>query len=746
MSKSALGALLLGVILLVLGPLAVAETMAQQRHTDDELRHDGAQLASAFTAYFERARSLNLLLAENPDLRMILDAGQTTPEVNASANNALEYLENLYPGAIGEACLIDDQGAEIARVTKGVPAPMDDLSTNEAENAFFRATLDLAPGEVYQAAPYVSPDTDEWVISNSTPVVVAGGRRLLVHFEVSLASFASSFGNGSSGRDAAVVDAANGRVLLEQGADLPAPGTEFRLLEGWESIGAMTGTGPRSISVDGEHLAVTPVPSSEGNANHWLVVYWSHERTGPLPVWLGLSATIAGALLILLLVLALRAQNATLRRAARLDYLTGMANRRALEEELERAVAASLQQGERVALVALDLDGFKQINDTFGHHCGDLVLREVGRRLHANTFEYDTAARVGGDEYAVVLRHLNDDMDLAAVGHRLRDALMRPIEVDGVRRLVGVTVGLAACPDHATTPDDLLRAADASMYRAKRGREGVVVYESGTAVGAEESRLAAELLMAIEQEQVRLVFQPARSLETGRIVTVEALARWQRSDGTHMSPSHFVPLAEETGLIRPLTVLTLRKALDELVLWRAAGIEAHMSVNLSSRLVTDRTFPSLVEEMLGERGLSGASLILEVTETAVIARVSDARVVLQALRDLGIRIELDDFGSGYASTRSLRDIPLDGVKLDRDMVNDTTPSGRTMLATTIDLGRVLDLYIVAEGIENAATLEMVKALGADVAQGAHLARPMEAKDIRLLLAGESVELGTLAPR
>lgn len=744
MPKSSLAALLLGVVLLALGPLMVAEELALERQNDAELRHDGIQLASSFNADFERARSLGLLLSRNPDLLSVPQASQLTPELNRRANDALHYLEGLYPAAIGEAGLIDDTGTELARVTEGVPAPMDELSNDESRNPFFRATLDLEPGQVYQAAPYVSAGTGHWVISNSTPVDVGGGRRVVVHFEVALSTFAMTlYAAGSPGREAAVVDGRTGRIILQQDGQLPLPTEQFATFPHWRAAGLDgTATG-RTVTVDGRRLAVTPVFASGGNANQWVVVNWSHHHVGFVPVWLGVLMSVAGACLLLLLIVVVRRQHGTLRRAARLDHLTGLANRKALEEALDRAVAAS-SHGERIGVVLLDLDSFKQINDTLGHDCGDLVLQEIARRLHANTFEYDTAARLGGDEYAVVLRHLSPDVDLTSVGHRLREALIRPIEINGVSRLVGVSMGLALCPDHGTVPAELLRAADASMYRAKRGREGVRVYEAGTCAGAEESSLAAELLMAIERDEISLVFQPEHSVESGRIVAVEALARWTQADGTPVPPSTFVPLAEEVGLIRPLTVLTLRKALDEVLGWRRSGHDVAVSVNLSAQLVSDRSLPGLVEELLRERGLTGDALILEITDTAVTGRVDVARDVLQDLRDLAIRVELDDFGSGYASARTLRDIPLDGVKVDRDLVNDATPGGRTMLASMIQLGKVLDLYVVAEGVEDESCLDALRSLGVDVAQGYHLARPMPPEHIRQTLTAHAAEVDARA--
>jgi EAL domain-containing protein (putative c-di-GMP-specific phosphodiesterase class I) len=222
---------------------------------------------------------------------------------------------------------------------------------------------------------------------------------------------------------------------------------------------------------------------------------------------------------------------------------------------------------------------------------------------------------------------------------------------------------------------------------------------------------------------------------------VEALARWVRPGGQDVPPSTFVPLAEETGLIRQLTLLTLRQALDQAKGWREAGIDVPVSVNLSARLVTDRSLPGEVAALLTERGLRGEDLIIEITETAVVGDVAVACHMLQELRSIGVRIELDDFGSGYASTRALREMPLDGIKIDRHLVNDTTQGGRSLLAATIDLGKVLNLYVVTEGIEDQEGLDAMRDLGADVGQGYHLDVPMSPESLRVLLGEASPPVG-----
>jgi diguanylate cyclase (GGDEF)-like protein len=723
-------ALVLGVTLLAAGLLLTTGAIAQGHQQQHTLQRDAAQVSDSFSSYFERARSLNLLLAH--------DQTFTPPEGGVvdreEASRALTYLEVLYPNAIGEVCVINEQGHEVARVTEGVAAPASELSVTESLNPFFAPTLALGPGQVYQAPPYVSPDTGTWVISNSTWIPIADGRRLIVHFEVSLDSFARYVNTGAANTHVAVVDRGNGRVLLEDHTALPPADLVIGFpVSDWSHALTTQTASSGATTVGGHPAAFEIINRAMGNANDWFVVEWTTANASLVPMWAGLAVTALGILLLALALFVLRRQQSTLRRAARLDHLTGLANRKALEEALNVALDAARSGNDSVAVLMLDLDGFKQVNDTLGHDKGDLVLREIARRLHANVFEYDTAARMGGDEFAVVLRNMRDAEDVSAVAHRLRDALTRPIEIDGVPRFIGASVGAASYPEHGRSAAELLRGADAAMYRAKRDREGVRVYDVGTLAGASSLGLAAELLAAIDGDLLEMVFQPEVSLSTGEIVGVEALARWERPEGEPVSPVEFIALAEETGLIRSLTSLTLRLALDEAKAWHNRGVTIPVSVNLSGRVVGDRTLPGEVTAMLAERGLSADALVLEITETALIIDRERAVEVLQSLRAAGIRVELDDFGSGYASFGLLHDLPLDGLKIDRTLVVDLTGAGPRLLAATIENAQHRGLKVVAEGIEDAETLDRVRDLGCDTAQGYHIGRPMSSSAVRQLL-------------
>ncbi|HEY8719810.1 bifunctional diguanylate cyclase/phosphodiesterase [Pengzhenrongella sp.] len=717
----------IGAALLSAGALGASLALAQDRTEDRTLVHEAVRVSEAVTTYLDRERSLDLLLAQNPTFAPLVGGHISYAE----ANRVLAYMEDLYPGEIGEACLMDDRGAELARVTQGVPAAAADLSRNESSNSFFAPTLALAPGQVHQEPPYWSAETHHWVISNTSPIRQSNGRQLIMHVEVGLGSFEKYLGAGSPGRHIVVLDARSGRIVLSdrggRGSEaIPAAVGLARLAR---AAATFDPARPGIVEIRDRRLAMSGVDRVASNAD-WVLVEWSTSRPGTVRPWLIGGAGAVGIGLLVLLLLAFLRQQQAWHAAARLDHLTGMANRRALEEALGAAVHAG---GDRVAVLMIDLDGFKQINDAFGHDRGDMVLREIGRRLRANTFEYDTAARLGGDEFAVVLRKLRKADNVATVAHRLREALIRPIEIDGIPRFVGASVGAAVHGEHGQTAAELLRAADAAMYQAKRSREGVRVYAAGTVAGASTSGLAAELLIAIENEDLVLVFQPEYSLETGEVVGVESLARWHRDGEPDIPPSEFIPLAEQTGLIRHLTRLTLRQALDEACVWRRAGVGTSVSVNLSAQLVTDRLLCADVSTLLRERGLVGADLVLEITETAAIGDLDVAIEVLHSLRLIGVRIELDDFGSGYASFKAVQDLPLDAIKLDRDLVNDAGTSGRHLLAATVEIGRRLGLKVVAEGIEDEATLEVVRGLRIDTAQGYHLARPMRPEALRILL-------------
>ena len=337
--------LLAGVILLAVGLLTTAGSLASQRQQDKALQRDAAQVSAAFTSYFERARSLDLLLAQNPAMRPIgVDSSAVVSKaVNARANRALEYLERLYPGAIGEACLINERGVELARVTFGIPAPISDMSIGGGDGPLLRADVGVeARGGLPGGALRVRGHQG-WVISNSTLVDRPDGGSLLVHFEVSLGSFQPFLTTSSTSRHVAVVDQSSGRTILCRQRRSAGCGRRFPVVAlSATSLGSGSMT-PRTVQVDGERLAVSAVSDKAGNANHWAIVQWSTRDASLLPPWVGGVGTAAGIALILLFLIISRRQHTALRMAARLDHLTGMANRKALEEAMDYAVSRRSQ-------------------------------------------------------------------------------------------------------------------------------------------------------------------------------------------------------------------------------------------------------------------------------------------------------------------------------------------------------------------------------------------------------------------
>lgn len=743
MIRNPLVALMTGMGLLISGIAVHVEAASEQDQLRANLSHDAVAVSRDIGAYFERARSIDLMLAQT---RLTDDAGRFD---RARVSEVYRYLEEvLYPGAISEACLINEKGVELARVTNGASATSKDLSSDERDNPFFAPTLRMGRNEVYQSVPYLSQDTHTWVMAQSTWIPSAQGR-LIVHFELRLSSLEAAVSHGGIDRHAAVVDAASGRILLAGDPSLSPRysksradkdrtlATDFKEAD-WSRAAARLGTGSGTIQVDGRTGTFQRVDVAAHNVNRWYVVQWSTGSGGPISSTTGWLLGTVGALMIAVALLFTRRQQRQLRRMAAHDPLTGIANRRGVEAEIERVVDRA---GRPVCVLLMDLDGFKQINDTHGHQSGDEVLREIASRLRDNTLESDTVGRLGGDEFVVVLTAIDNAHDAETVAHRLRDALIRPVFVDDLERFVGVSIGVAIAPQHGRSAQELLRNADSAMYEAKRNHGGVKVYEEGRRQEADTLAIAAQLLNAINDDRIELAFQPVYSLADDSVCGAEALARWDRLERDDAGreivvpepPGVFIPLAERTGLIRRLTHLTLRKALDEARAWRDGGHPLPVSVNLSAQLVGDATLVDFMSEQLATRGLPGSALVLEVTETAAVADGDQGWPVLDALRALGVRILLDDFGAGHASFGVMRRLPLDGVKIDRDLLADQLHTEAHLLTAAVRVAERFNLEITAEGIEDDAGLELSRRVGSHVAQGYHLARPMSAGAFRDLL-------------
>ncbi len=422
-----------------------------------------------------------------------------------------------------------------------------------------------------------------------------------------------------------------------------------------------------------------------------------------------------------------RAEEA-LRHQAWHDALTDLPNRSLLRERVAAALGDPPDAPRPLALLLLDLDHFKEVNDTVGHEQGDALLRQVAARLRGMVRAGDTVARLGGDEFAVLLPGA-DAAGATRVAVDIRAVLDAPLRVADQVLRVGASVGIALAPAHGADGTTLLRRADMAMDTAKRGRRGQALYEPAQDRHSPErlARIGA-LRAAIERGALALHYQPQVDLASGRVCGVEALVRWPHPDPGQglIPPDQFIPLAEQTGLIAPLTDWVLAEAIRQARVWQRAGLLLAVSVNLSMWNLHDPALPARVAGLLREHGLSSAWLRLELTESALMADTDRTLDVLARLSALGLRLAVDDFGSGYSSLAYLKTLPVDALKIDKGFVHEmaTDATDTAIVASTVALGHALGLRVVAEGIEDRATWELLAGMGCDVAQGYHIARPL----------------------
>ena len=430
------------------------------------------------------------------------------------------------------------------------------------------------------------------------------------------------------------------------------------------------------------------------------------------------------------------------------DALTGLPNRILFFTQLDRAIAANQRRGDASAVLLIDLNGFKEINDTLGHPAGDLLLQQVARRLTTVTRGVDTVARMGGDEFAVVVTGLPDLISLDRAANRVNVAFSEPFVLSGTQVRVTLSVGTAIYGRDGQDADELLHKADAAMYAAKRVGGGVAHYDSARDDVAARLVALRELRTAIEQGQLRLHYQPSVRLHDRLVTGVEALVRWQHPTRGLVAPDQFIPLAEQSELIAPLTAWVVNEAVRQCRHWLDDDLDLCIAVNLSARSVVDERLPSLVRAALQRHGLPAFRLVVEITETSLIARPEDARRILTELSTLGVNIAVDDFGTGYASLAWLHQLPFNALKIDRAFVADVTSDGpgAELVRYTVQLAHAMDMVVVAEGVESAAQWVALTKMGCDHAQGYAIAPPLTAEDLRSWLQlWQSQDGGAFAP-
>ena len=417
------------------------------------------------------------------------------------------------------------------------------------------------------------------------------------------------------------------------------------------------------------------------------------------------------------------------------DPLTGLANRRRFIEELEATVYGSDAD---CAVLMVDLDRFKEINDSFGHSVGDDLLGLVGPRLQGALQPGDLLARMGGDEFAVLLPGAGAERAQKVAGNlgaALRDAFV----LDGMPLHVDASIGVALCPEHGRDRSLLLARADTAMYVAKRGRHGYEIWApDGTPASRDRLETLEQLRTALDGDQLDVHYQPKLDLRSGGVTGVEALVRWNHPERGLLYPDVFLPLAEQAGLMRRLALRVLECSLRDLRSWRASGLQLSVAVNLSVSNLQDVALPEQVEMLLDAFDVPASALILEITEDVLMADAARSQQVMAGLRRLGVRLSIDDYGTGYSSLSYLRALPVDELKLDRSFVSDLTSDERAaaIVRSTLQLSLNVGMSMVVEGVEDAATLAALRAWGCDYAQGYHIARPMPAERFLAWLAAQ----------
>ena len=419
-------------------------------------------------------------------------------------------------------------------------------------------------------------------------------------------------------------------------------------------------------------------------------------------------------------------QTLTLEHQALHDYLTDLPNRTLFQDRLQQAIRNSRRSSHSFAIILMDLDRFKEVNDTLGHDVGDLLLKEVGRRLKDTVRSADTVARLGGDEYVIILESLSEQY-VEAVADKIRKALDHPFVLDGEVVDISASLGIARFPEHGSDAVTLIRRADMAMYAAKQEHSGFAIYTEAHEHGSRtDLAFKSELRQAIEQDELVLYYQPKIDHASAKVMGVEALVRWQHPKRGFLPPDHFIAAAEQTGLIGPLARWVLNKALQQCAALHQAGMWISVAVNLSARNLHDKQLPTDIADLLRSTGVAPAYLVLEITETAVMDDPKFALEILHQLDEMGVTLAIDDFGTGYSSLAYLSKLPVDEIKIDKSFVIGmmTDKQAAVIVRSTIDLGHNLGLKVVAEGVETRQVWEFLTQWGCDAAQGYYMSKPL----------------------
>ncbi len=457
----------------------------------------------------------------------------------------------------------------------------------------------------------------------------------------------------------------------------------------------------------------------------------SYVQVRNLMFLLGTAAVLLGLAIAWFVSQRVTRQALQLENQALYDPLTGLANRSLLHDRLCHEIAISTRGTSSFGVILMDLDRFKLINDTLGHDVGDEVLREVGRRLKEALRGADTVARLGGDEYVLLIHDL-EEKGVPSIANKLLDALDQPFHWQDQSIDLGASLGVSLYPSQCADPGALIRCADIAMYVAKRSGKGYALYAQEQEQTSRDLSLKSELRRAIQSDQLSLYYQPQIDHRSRRVVGLEALVRWNHPQRGFLPPDKFIPLAEEAGLIGPLTQWVLKTALSQLAQLRAEGHLLTVAVNLSARNLHDISLPTTIVALLAESGVAAEHLTLEVTESAVMSNPSDGLAILTELDRMGVTLAIDDFGTGYSSLAYLKQLPMNELKIDKSFVMDMeeNENDAVIVRSTIDLAHNLGLKVTAEGVETEGAWDTLTILGCDRSQGYFMGRPMPVEKLK----------------
>ncbi len=446
---------------------------------------------------------------------------------------------------------------------------------------------------------------------------------------------------------------------------------------------------------------------------------------------------------------AIAAREEQIRYQATHDVLTSLPNRTLFLERISKVMGLAQRDGSLVAMMIMDVDRFKEVNDTLGHQFGDQLIIEIGRRLERIVGSSDPVARLGGDEFAIRFTARSRE-GVDEIARRLTSAFDAPFVLGDVSVDVDVSAGIALFPEHATTAEELMRRADVAMYDAKRSHERVAVYEAGRDEHSlRRLSLMTELRQAIARDELTVHYQPNVDVATGQALRAEALVRWNHGKHGVMRPDEFIPLAEQSGNVGLITRWVLRQAIRQMAAWRREGLDVAVSVNLSAVDLFDAELGTYVRGLLADEGVSPDRLTLEITESAIMKDPAHAGKILRGLKAGGVTLAIDDFGTGYSSLAQLKRLPVDELKIDKSFVLNLTEESTNDLVivrSTIELAHNMGLKVVAEGVETQAGYEILRRLGCDMAQGFWMAKPMAGSEVGGWMAGWVIQQSTVNSR